>query len=176
MESNHEPDEEPLVSDQDVEPSPTVTMPPPTDKEVLSVHQLKYMLEDINVPKGFIQLFWGYISKIGALTNLTDADIERILDDYEYCRHIYQMKQKQAMAMIDPETNLPLDPIKVIDIQFKEDMALQQGKTLVFMQIKRSKDAMTMQLVGPRGIPQPPQMIPVQAPKRSMWDRFRGRE
>lgn len=128
--------------------------PPPTEREFMSVHSLKFMLEDDKIPAGAKRLFWGYFNKFASLTNLEDYDIERLLASYDYSCLIYKMKQRQPKALIDNKTGMPLDPMKIIDTQFDEDMFLQEGRDYLFIQLKRSKGALNLQLLAPRTIPQ----------------------
>jgi len=155
-------------------PGQGVTQLPASARELLTTTGLEFLLEDEKVPSGFIRLFGAFISRQAALTNLTSADIDWIIEGYGYCRHIYQMQQRQPKAMLDTETKEPLDSLQIIQTQFEEDIQLEAGKYRTFIQLKRSKDGENMRLMAPH--PQPPtQSIPEQK-RPSMWARVLGRK
>jgi len=156
-------------------PIPEITTPPPSPGEIMSVHSLKFMLEDERIPIGARKLFWGYFTRFSSLTNLTDPDIERLMEDYNYACLLYLMKQKQPKAMEKYKKDGESDPLKIIEDQFNQVMFLHEGRSLLFMKLKQSKDALNLQLMAtrtPAGQPATAQM----PRKPSRWGRLLGRD
>ena len=143
-----------------------VTEQPPSEREILSVHALRFMHDDDNIPKGAKKLFWGYFTRFGALSNLEDSDIERLTLEYDYCCILYLMSRRREV------TKDRGNPLKIIEDQFNEMMFLAEGRSLLFLQLRRSKGALNLQLMAPRTMPAQP--VPIER-KRGFLGRLLGR-
>lgn len=149
-----------------------ISYAPPTERDFLSVNELKFLHEENRLPKGSWELFWGFHSKIVALSNLEETDIDGILLDYDYCVNLYQLMRRQPKAII--KDGKQVDPMSIINTCFKEDMFLTQGRVHLLCMAKRSKKALNLQLMTMRSLPQSVQQQQPQK-KPGLFARILGR-
>lgn len=143
-----------------------VTAGPPSAREILSVHALKFMHEDTRVPDGAKKLFWGFFTKFGALSNLREDDVDSLILEYDYCCILYLMSRRRATA------KERADPLKIIENQFNEMMFLAEGRSFCRLQLRRSIGALNLQLMAPRTMPAAAQTPEA---KRGFLGRLLGR-